>query len=97
MSALRHQYKMDSTTAHLSVTSFSSFLYLSTALLVYCIIYCKAPLLRTYVCIIMVVSSDVFGKGTFACPCVGDHAYRYCMSSIYQLPGAQCGGFPPMG
>lgn len=41
-------------------------------------------------CICVVLSEHSFLSDT-------DHAYRCCMSFIYQLPGAQCGGFPPMG
>lgn len=57
---MRQKHKITSTAIDLSITPFSSSLYLSVALLVYCIIYHKAPVLLSYVCISMVVLSCVY-------------------------------------
>lgn len=81
MSTLRHKHKIASATVHLSVTPFSSSLYLSTALSVYCSIYHKAPILLSYVCISMVVLSCVHAQMHFSV----SMRRRSCLQVLYEF------------
>lgn len=70
----------DSATA-LSVTPFSSSLYLSTALLLYCIICHNACILLPYVCISIVVLSCVYAQ-MHLCVSV---LRRSCLQVLYEF------------
>lgn len=77
----QHWHEIVLTTVHLSVSPFSSSLYFSRALLVYCIIYHKVPILLTYVYIRVVVLSCVYAQMHLSM----SMCRRSCLQVLYEF------------